>query len=287
MTEHEPSREEESGMYQEITYEVVEPVATITLDRPKALNAWTTRMGAEVKHALAAAEADARVVAIVLTGAGRGFCAGADLNDLKTITEGGRQAAPPAELDAAPGDAAMASFRGSYTYIASLRKPVIAAINGPVAGMAVPIALACDLRFASDRASFTTSFSRRGLVAEWGVSWLLPRLVGTAHALDLLFSARRIDAEEAARIGLVNRVLPHDELLPYARTYVEDLAANCSPASMAIMKRQVWQHWTAELDAAEEEAVRLMLDSFNRPDFKEGVVSFLQKRPPRFSRIGG
>ena len=274
-------------MYEEIAYGVDEPVATITLNRPHALNAWTTRMGAEVKHALAAAEGDVRVVGIVLTGAGRGFCAGADLNDLKAITEGGRQAEPPAELASDPGDAAMASFRGSYTYIASIRKPVIAAINGPVAGMAVPIALACDLRFASQRASFTTSFSRRGLVAEWGVSWLLPRLVGTAHALDLLFSARRVDADEAARIGLVNRVVPHDDLLPSARAYVEDLAANCSPASMAIMKRQVWQHWTAALDAAEQEAVRLMLESFGRPDFKEGVVSFLQKRPPRFPRVGG
>jgi enoyl-CoA hydratase/carnithine racemase len=273
-------------MYQEIAYEVAEPAAIVTLNRPHALNAWTTRMGAEVKHALAAAESDSHVVGIVLTGAGRGFCAGADLNDLKAITEGGRQADAPPELDADPGDRAMASFRGSYTYIASVRKPVIAAINGPVAGMAVPIALACDLRFASDRASFTTSFSRRGLVAEWGVSWLLPRLVGTAHALDLLFSARRIDAIEAERIGLVNRVVPHDDLLPFVRGYVEDLAANCSPASMAIMKRQVWQHWTAALDAAEQEAVGLMLESFARPDFKEGVASFLEKRPPRFPRVG-
>jgi enoyl-CoA hydratase/carnithine racemase len=273
-------------MYQEIAYEVAEPAATITLNRPQALNAWTTRMGAEVRHALAAAEGDPRVVGIVLTGAGRGFCAGADLNDLKEITEGRRQAEPPPELAADPGDAAMAAFRGSYTYIASVRKPVVAAINGPVAGMAVPIVLACDLRFASDRASFTTSFSRRGLVAEWGVSWLLPRLVGTAHALDLLFSARRIDAGEAARIGLVNRVLPHDELLPFVRQYVDDLATHCSPTSMAIMKRQVWQHWTAELDAAEQEAVRLMLESFGRPDFREGVVSFLEKRPPRFPRLG-
>ena len=274
-------------MYEEIAYEVSEPVATVTLQRPRALNAWTTRMGAEVKHALAAAEADTRVVGIVLTGAGRGFCAGADLNDLKDLSEGRRQANEPPELAADPGDPAMASFRGTYTYIASVRKPVIAAINGPVAGMAVPIVLACDLRFASDQASFTTAFSRRGLVAEWGVSWLLPRLVGTAHALDLLFSARRIDADEAARIGLVNRVVPHDELLQFARGYVEDLAANCSPASMAIMKRQVWQHWTAALDAAEQEAVRLMLESFNRPDFREGVVSFLEKRPPRFPRLGG
>jgi enoyl-CoA hydratase/carnithine racemase len=153
-------------MYEEIVYEVAEPVATITLNRPQALNAWTTRMGAEVKHALAEAENDARVVGIVVTGAGRGFCAGADLNDLKAITEGGRQAEPPAALAADPGDAAMTSFRGSYTYIASIRKPVIAAINGPVAGMAVPIVLACDLRFASDRASFTT----RSHVAGWSPS---------------------------------------------------------------------------------------------------------------------
>jgi enoyl-CoA hydratase/carnithine racemase len=274
-------------MYQEIVYDVTEPVATITLNRPQALNAWTTRMGAEVKHAVAAAEDDARVVGIVITGAGRGFCAGADLNDLRSITEGRGLGDTPAELAADPGDASMGeSFRGSYTYLLSVRKPVIAAINGPVAGMAVPIALACDLRFASDRASFTTSFPRRGLIAEWGVSWLLPRVVGSAHALDLLLSARKVDAVEAERLGLVNRVLPHDELLPFVRHYVEELAANCSPASMAIIKRQVYQHWTSELGPAEREAVRLMLESFQRPDFREGVVSFLEKRPPRFRRLG-
>jgi enoyl-CoA hydratase/carnithine racemase len=274
-------------MYQEIVYDVTEPVATITLNRPRALNAWTTRMGAEVKHAVAAAEDDARVVGMVITGAGRGFCAGADLNDLRSITEGRGLGDTPAELAADPGDASMGeSFRGNYTYLLSVRKPIIAAVNGPVAGMAIPIALACDLRFASDRASFTTSFPRRGLIAEWGVSWLLPRVVGSAHALDLLLSARKVDAEEAERLGLVNRVLPHDELLPFVRRYVEELAANCSPASMAIIKRQIYQHWTSELGPAEREAVRLMLESFQRPDFREGVVSFLEKRPPRFRRLG-
>jgi enoyl-CoA hydratase/carnithine racemase len=274
-------------VYQEIVYAVADPVATITLNRPQALNAWTTRMGAEVKHAVAAAEADARVVAIVLTGAGRGFCAGADLNDLRAITEGRGLAAEPPELAAAPGDPAMeASFHGTYTYFTSVRKPVIAAVNGVVAGMAVPIVLACDLRFASDRATVTTAFSRRGLVGEWGVTWLLPRLVGTAHALDLLFSARKVDAEEALRMGLVNRVVPHDALLPAVRAYVEDVAAHCSPASLAVMKRQVWQQWTAELGPAEREAIQLMLESFRRPDFREGVTSFLEKRPPRFPRLG-
>jgi len=274
-------------MYQEIRYEVSDPLATITLDRPAQLNAWTDRMAAEVKHAMARAEADPGVVVIVLTGAGRGFCAGADLNRLKGITEGRRGSELPSELAADPGDPdAGESFRGTYTYLMSIRKPVVAAVNGPCAGMAVPIALCCDLRFASDRAVFTTAFSRRGLVAEWGISWLLPRLVGPAHALDLLFSARKVDGAEAERIGLVNRVLPHDELLAFTRSWAEDVAAHCSPTSLRIMKRQVWQHLAESLGHAEREAIELMIESFDRPDFREGVMSFLEKRPPRFDRIG-
>jgi len=273
-------------VYEQIRYEVSDPVATITLNRPKALNAWTTRMGAEVKHAMAAAEADPAAVAIVITGEGRGFCAGADLNDLRDISDGQRGSQLPAELDADPGDPAVGEdFRGTYTYPMSVRKPVIAAINGPVAGMAVPIALACDLRFASDRAVFTLAFSKRGLVAEWGSAWLLPRLVGHAHALDLLMSSRKVDAAEAERIGLVNRVVPHDELLPFVTKYVQGLAAECSPTSMQIMKRQVYQQLTRELGPSEREAVTLMIESFDRPDFREGVTSFMAKRPPKFPRV--
>jgi enoyl-CoA hydratase/carnithine racemase len=273
-------------MYEQILFDVADPVATITLHRPPQLNAWTDHMATEVKHAVARAEEDPSVVAIVITGAGRGFCAGADLKGLKSLSEGERRSSAPDGLAADPGDPAVGeSFRGTYTYLMSVRKPVIAAINGPCAGMAVPIALACDLRFASDRAVFTTAFSRRGLVAEWGISWLLPRLVGPAHALDLLFSARKVDAREAERIGLVNRVLPHDDLLKFVHEYVVDLATHCSPTSMRIMKRQVYQHLTAELGAAHGESVKLMLESFDRPDFSEGVSSFLDKRPPRFPRV--
>ena len=273
-------------MYQEILFEVADPVATVTLNRPERLNAWTDRMAAEVRHAMAQAEADPRVVVIVLTGAGRGFCAGADLDRLKGISEGRRGDGAVPELAADPGDPTMdASFRGTYTYLMSIRKPVVAAVNGPCAGMALPIALACDLRFASERAVFTTAFSRRGLVAEWGISWLLPRLVGPAHALDLLFSARKVGAVEAERMGLVNRVVPHDELAKAVREWAEDVAAHCSPTSLRIMKRQVWEHLTETLGHAEQEAVRLMIESFSRPDFREGVVSFLEKRPPRFERI--
>jgi enoyl-CoA hydratase/carnithine racemase len=235
---------------------------------------------------MAQAEADPRVVVIALTGDGRGFCAGADLKALQGISEGIRGSQVPAALAADPGDPEVGdSFRGTYTYLMSIRKPIVAAINGACAGMAVPISLCCDLRFASDRAVFTTAFSRRGLIAEWGLAWLLPRLVGPAHALDLCFSARKVGAAEAERIGLVNRVLPHDELLPFVRAYAEDLATNCSPASMAIMKRQVYQQLHAALGPSEREAVQLMLESFKRPDFREGVLSFLEKRPPRFERI--
>jgi enoyl-CoA hydratase/carnithine racemase len=273
--------------YEQIVYEVDDPVAVVKLARPAQLNAWTDRMAAEVKHAVAAAEADERVVVIVLTGEGRGFCSGADLKNLQAIGAGDRGAsALPAELSASPGDPEMdESFHGAYSYLMSVRKPIIAAVNGPCAGMAVPIALCCDIRFASDRAVFTTAFSQRGLIAEWGISWTLSRLVGPAHALDLILSARKVDAAEAERIGLVNKVLPHDDLMPHVLAYAREMAARCSPASMAIMKRQVYQDLTETLAHANKESFDLMIESFSRPDFKEGVQSFLEKRPPRFARI--
>jgi enoyl-CoA hydratase/carnithine racemase len=272
-------------MYQEILYQVEDPVATITLSRPDRLNAFTQRMDDELKHAVARAEADPKAVVIVLTGAGRGFCAGADVQRLKRIGEG-ETTEEGADLPADPGDASMdAGFRGPHSYLLSVRKPIIAAINGPVAGLGFAIAMFCDMRFASDRAIFTTAFSRRGLIAEWGIGWTLPRLIGTAHALDLLLSARKFDAAEADRVGLVNRVLPHDELLPFVRDYAKELAENCSPTSMAIMKRQVYTNLTKDLGHAMSEAIALMVESFSRRDFKEGVQSYLDKRPPKFERV--
>lgn len=275
-------------MYEEILYDVEEPVATIRLNRPKRLNAFTTRMGDELKHAIAEAERDERAVAIVLTGEGRGFCAGADLKGLQGITEGNRSAMGSEAGDLAkaqPGDPTMTGFHGPYAYMMAVRKPVIAAINGPAAGLGFAIPLFADMRFASDRAVFTTAFSQRGLIAEWGIGWNLPRLVGPAHALDLLLSARKIDAAEALRIGLVNQVLPHDELIPFVKSYVQHLADTVSPASMAVMKRQVWERLESELDPSLRESVELMVQSFERPDFKEGVQAFLEKRPPKFPRI--
>jgi enoyl-CoA hydratase/carnithine racemase len=275
-------------VYDEIQYEVDDPVATITLDRPGALNAWTNSMGAEVRHAVGRAEADRAVVAIVITGAGRAFCAGADMNLLTSITEGGPADAGADVPDLAPTplpEGTPADLDGTYTWLMAGTKPVIAAINGPVAGMAVPIALCCDLRFMADEAVLLTAFAQRGLIAEWGLSWLLTRLAGPAVALDLLMSSRKVDAAECARLGLVNGVVPGGDLLKFCRSYVEDLAARCSPSSLAVMKRQVYSQLHAGLGPAERESQRLMVESFGRPDFTEGVRSFLEKRPPTFARL--
>ena len=278
------------AVYDEIIYEVADPVATITLNRPESLNAFTQRMGAEVRHAVHRAEADPAAVAIVITGAGRGFCAGADMNMLTSLTDGARLdsgGGGPGEPLEVPADPTRpADFDGEYTYLLACDKPVIAAINGACAGMAVPIALACDLRFMAEEAVILTAFAQRGLVAEWGLSWLLPRLVGPAVALDLLFSSRRVSAGEAVTLGLVNAAVPAADLLAHTRSYVEDLAARCSPTSLRIMKRQVYAQLHAGLGPAEKEAQRLMVESFGRPDFKEGVQSFLQKRQPSFDRLG-
>ena len=274
--------------YEEIRYEVDDPVATITLNRPEALNAWTDRMGLEVRHAVGQAARDPRVVGIVITGAGRGFCAGADMRRLSAVSTGEyKTEALPEDLASEPGDPSFGAdlHDGTHTYLLSVPKPVIAAINGPVAGMAVPIVLACDLRFMAQDAVLLTAFAQRGLIAEWGISWLLPRLTGTAVALDLLFSSRKVTGTEAAGMGLVNAALPAGAVLAHAQQYVRDLAATSSPASMAIMKRQVYQQLHAGLLAAEREARQLMLESFGRPDFAEGVRSFVERRPPQFGRL--
>lgn len=279
-------------MYDEISYSVTDPVATITLDRPDRLNAFTPTMGAELRDAVGRAERDRAVVGIVLTGAGRGFCAGADLAVLDAVASGRSPDgdAGTAGADAPAGDAGDPGWgddlRGTYTYLLSVPKPIVAAINGAVAGMAVPIALACDLRFMAADAILTTAFSQRGLIAEWGTAWLLPRLIGPAHALDLLFSSRKVTGTECAAMGLVNEALPADEVLPRAVAYIETLAATTSPASLATMKRQVYQQLHGGLGPAEREAVHLMVESFGRPDFAEGVRSFLDRRPPTFDRIG-
>jgi enoyl-CoA hydratase/carnithine racemase len=276
-------------MYEQILYEVKEPIATITLNRPERLNALTGRMLDEMRHALDQAERDERVVGMVLTGNGRGFSAGMDMQALGATAAGGTlgaevQGAPSLQAD--PGDKGMGpEFGVTWGYLLTIRKPVIAAVNGPCAGLGFVIALLCDMRFASEQARFTTSFSQRGLVAEHGISWALPRLIGSSRALDLLWSARKVDAAEAERIGMVDRVFPADSLLAETRAYLENLATTCSPTSLMVMKQQVYRHLMVPLGEAMQESNRLMAESLGRPDFKEGVASFVEKRPPRFPPI--
>jgi enoyl-CoA hydratase/carnithine racemase len=279
---------------QETLYEVAKRVATITLNRPDKLNAWTAVMEQEVRAAMAEAERDENVRVIVLTGAGRGFCAGADMSLLSTVATKGLDAAQRAQAVQAGADSgsssgsgegggARADFRKKYSYFPALSKPVIAAINGPAVGLGLVIALYCDLRFASDAARFSTAFARRGLIAEYGMAWMLPRLVGHANALDLLFSARLIDAAEALRMGLANQVFPQEAFQEKVREHAAELAANVSPRSLRVIKRQVYDAMFQTLGEAFEIAEREMLESLQCEDFKEGVAHFVEKRAPAFT----
>ena len=251
--------------------EVTDGVCVLTLNRPDRANAWTQALEERYFDLLAEADADPGTRAIVVTGAGRGFCPGFDMQELSALGRGEGEFREPTR---------------PQTFPLTIRKPVIAAINGACAGLGLVQALMCDVRFAAAGAKFTTAFARRGLVAEHGIAWLLPRLTGQAHALDLLLSARVFLAEEAERLGVVNRVLPAGEVLDHALAYARDLAVHCSPSSMAVMKAQVQADLERGLDEALEDANRLMAESFGRPDFQEGVQSFVERRPPGFAGLG-
>ena len=273
--------------YEEIIYEVSDPVATITLNRPAALNALTAKMLAEIRHAVAAAEQDKSVVGIVLTGAGRGFCPGMDMNALDSMSSGSSGAKDDlSHLQASPGDAEMGeNFRLAYTYLMSVRKPIIAAINGACAGLGFAIATLADLRIVERQAKFSTAFSQRGLIAEHGVSWTLPRLIGSGNALDLLWSARKFNGEEAKEIGLAERLVETGEALATAQEYVRNLAASAAPVSLQVMKSQVYRHLNLPLGEAIAETNDWMAQSLTKDDFREGVRSFIEKRPPQFTRV--
>ncbi len=276
-------------MYQDILYEVDSATAVITMNRPDRLNALTVRMLAEIKHALASAEKDPQVIGIVLTGAGRGFCAGMDMDALNSISDAKNMAGKTddlSEFDAQPGDPSLGeNFQVTYAYLLSIRKPLLAAINGACAGLAFSIATLCDMRFVEKTAKFTTAFSQRGLVAEHGISWILPRLIGPSRALDLLWSARKFDGVEAERLGLADRLCESGEALNQAREYIENLAVSAAPTSLMVMKQQVYRHLMMPLGESMKDTNHLMADSLERDDFREGVRSFIERRPPKFSPL--
>ena len=270
--------------YEQILYEVRDRIATVTLNRPDKLNAWTGVMGREVRQAMDEAARDETVRVIVLTGAGRGFCAGADMQMLSGIVDAGTAARVEETPRPGPeGDAVRSDFRGPYAYFPMVPKPIIAALNGATAGLGLVVSLYCDLRIAADSAVFTTAFSRRGLIAEHGVSWMLPRLVGLQHGLDLLLSGRKFTAAEALAMGLVSQVHPAATLMDAVRAYGRELADLVSPRSIRVMKRQIWEAQFQTLAEATAVGNEEMRRSFGAEDFKEGVAHFVEKRPPRFT----
>ena len=255
-----------------VLYEVQEGIAEVTLNRPNALNAWIPELGRAYFDRLEEADSSPDVRAIVVTGAGRGFCAGVDFGHLKDIYEGQASADDDPRPQSLPR---------------SLHKPVIAAINGGCAGLGFVMALMCDIRFAARGAKLTTAFARRGLVAEYGLSWILPRLMGPSRALDILLSARTVIAEEAHAMGLVDRLTEPGRALQDAREYAAELIRYSSPSSMATIKRQVYDDLDRSFADSMATAIEYMARSFDHPDFREGVESFVEHREPSFEGLAG
>ena len=259
-----------------VLYEEVDGVALVSLNRPERLNSWTSELGSEYFNALDRAAESADVKAIVVTGAGRGFCSGADMDMLQGIGARDGEEETPVELRTERHD-----------YALTIPKPVVAAINGACAGLGFVHAMMCDIRFAAAGAKFTSAFARRGLIAEHGVSYMLPRVVGPSNALDILMSGRVFMAEEAKEMGVVSRVLPPDELVTATVEYARELGRYSAPWSMAQMKNQVWSQLDMARTESLEESNRVMAQSLKRPDFKEGVASFVEKRDPAFEPVVG
>lgn len=243
-------------------------VLTITLNRPERLNAWTYEMGDDYFDALDAADDDADVRVVVLTGAGRGFCSGLDMKALRSAADSQQRRLPARSR--------------RMTHAQQFRKPLIGAINGACVGFGLVQALACDIRFASRSSFFVTAFTQRGLNAEYGTSWLLPRIIGHTRAAEWLMSGRRMGPDEAERVGLVNGVFDDDALLPHTLDYARRLAASASPIALADTKFQLSSDWLRDRVQAEDHAKELGHRPGHRIDFAEGVSSFTERRPPEF-----
>jgi enoyl-CoA hydratase/carnithine racemase len=263
-------------------YEVSDRVATITLHRPERLNAWTAQMNAEYRRLLGRASADRGVRVVVVTGAGRGFCAGAESEDLAGHADrGAYDAGAPADL-ATPGYGVRPEFDAELAYHFGIPKPILAAVNGPVAGIGLALACYCDLRFAASGAKFTTAHGRLGLPCAFGLAWLLPKLVGLPRSMDLILSSRTFTAEEARSFGLVTDVVPPEELLSHVTEYARMLATSVSPASLAASKRQVYDAFHLSAAESVRAAEELLSPMMAGPDYREGVAALREKRPPVF-----
>jgi enoyl-CoA hydratase/carnithine racemase len=269
--------------YEQITYEVDDMVATVTLNRPDKLNAWTARMGDEIRDALTQAGRDEAVRAIVITGAGRGFCAGADMAVLDKVSTGVREKGADWAANASAGRQTNDRKEAKFRYMIEVPKPIIGAINGPTAGIGFVLPLYCDIRLASDSAFFLTAFAQRGVPAEHGSAWLLPRLIGPGPAMDIMFSSRRVHADEALRFGLVSQVFPEATFHAQVRDYARTLAQRSSPLSLRKMKHEIWAGLEQTFDQAIDLFEHDLVDCFASDDFREGVAHFVEKRAPAFT----
>ena len=258
-------------MYQAIIFSIDGPVATIRLNRPERLNAIDGPMRDEISNALEAAANDS-IRVVVLTGEGRGFSAGGDILNLKELRE------KKAENDFR---AILTKGQAINRYMRSMSKPVIAAVNGPCAGAGFSLALGCDIRVASDRATFGPVFARIGLHPDWGGSWRLPRLVGSARACEMIFTGQMFSAEEAEKTGVVNRVVPHDDLINNVMELARKIADN-PPGVIRLSKESIYKSLTSNLDEAFGRENEVQSECFHSEDFLEGINAFLEKRRPAF-----
>ena len=264
------------------TYEVADQIATISLHRPHRANAWTGRMHTEYRHLLEQAETDPGVRAILVTGTGNKFCVGGDSKALDGHSRAGKyDAGTPMDL-VTPGDPSFAAFREDFAYHFALSKPVICAINGAAAGVGLVLACYADIRFAVPGAKLTTAHGPLNMPAEYGLSWLLPRLIGGARAIELLISSRKFLTDEAHQIGLVHRLIEPDRLIEETRAYTRDLIARVSPASLKQSKRQTYLDYHRDIGASVREANTLLADMIQDPDYKEAIAAFLEKRPAKW-----
>jgi len=250
--------------------DIADGIMTVTFNRPERGNAWNSDIASRYFAALEQIATSPEVRAVIVTGTGKAFCSGGDGATLDEIADS--------------GDVRPTSNR-PYWFPLRVGKPVIGAINGAAVGVGLQIALFTDIRIASDKARFSTFFARLGLVAEMGLSWMLPRLVGAARAADLLFSARMVGAEEALAMGMVNKVVPHEQLLEEARAYAARLIETSSPWSIRMMKYQLYADLTSTMEQAYERAVNLADESVQRGDFREGLKALAEKRAPQFDAL--
>ena len=270
-----------------LLYRVEQGVAVISFNRPDKLNALTPEMLTGFFELVDRATHDPKVRVMVITGEGRGFSAGLDLGVIGTGVS--KSAAPSSSGPCAlaqwgddVGPNLQRYFSHGWNALITSRKPTIAAVNGAAFGWGFILSLHCDIRFAAESALFNATFARLGVPAEKGIGWLLPRLIGVARAADLLYTARRFDGREAERLGLVNQVLPDDELMPHALKYAQQIAANSAPRSLAAMKAQIWSAGDDCYDEAFSAADHEQDLAVQTQDFREGITSLREKRSPNF-----